>query len=239
MPTALARAATRLRRTISALRRARSRQLKGRLIRSFRRRWTPPIDLRSEFRPLAAAETLWRSSAFDAADRAAAWIADGEVDVLGLRRPYPPRSWTGDDLERLRAFHLHYGEEILGCARAGGANLVEAARRGLSAWIAANPPPTGVGWHPYPLSTRIGNWIAALTLEPSLASNEVAASLAAQLFYLSRNVEDEILGNHVIRNARALVLGGAALGDDEILAQGVALLERELPEQILPDGGHY
>jgi len=35
------------------------------------------------------------------------------------------------------------------------------------------------------------------------------------------------------------VLGGAALGRRDLLARGVALLRRELPEQVLPDGGHY
>jgi uncharacterized heparinase superfamily protein len=43
----------------------------------------------------------------------------------------------------------------------------------------------------------------------------------------------------VIRNARALVLGGAAFGSARLLDRGAALLERELPEQVLPDGGHY
>ena len=48
-----------------------------------------------------------------------------------------------------------------------------------------------------------------------------------------------MLGNHVIRNARALVLGGAAFGSTAMLERGVDLLERELPVQVLPDGGHY
>ena len=40
-------------------------------------------------------------------------------------------------------------------------------------------------------------------------------------------------------NARALVLGGRALGDAAALERGLALLGRELPEQVLSDGGHY
>ena len=67
----------------------------------------------------------------------------------------------------------------------------------------------------------------------------MAESLARQLAYLERNVEDDVLGNHVIRNARALVLGGRAVGDTRALERGLALLRRELPEQVLPDGGHY
>ena len=65
------------------------------------------------------------------------------------------------------------------------------------------------------------------------------ASLWRQLVVLGRNVEDDVLGNHVIRNARALVLGGTAFGAREMVERGVELLERELPVQILPDGGHY
>ena len=64
-------------------------------------------------------------------------------------------------------------------------------------------------------------------------------SLWRQLVVLARNVEDDVLGNHVIRNARALVLGGVSFGAAELLERGLGLLERELPAQILPDGGHY
>jgi hypothetical protein len=83
------------------------------------------------------------------------------------------------------------------------------------------------------------NWIAALSLAPELATGSVVADLRRQLAYLERNVEDDVLGNHIVRNARALVLGGVALGEKRLVEQGEALLRRELPEQILEDGGHY
>jgi hypothetical protein len=60
-----------------------------------------------------------------------------------------------------------------------------------------------------------------------------------QLAHLERNVEDDILGNHVIRNARALILGGMSLHEPGAVERGRALLHRELPEQVLADGGHY
>lgn len=129
--------------------------------------------------------------------------------------------------ERLRRFHAHYGEDVLDAARRGEAVTVAEPARGRDAW------------HPYVTSTRVGNWIAAFSLRPALAAAAAIESLRAQLAYLERNVEDEILGNHVIRNARALVLGGHAFGDERLLDRGRRLLERELPDQVLADGGHY
>lgn len=125
---------------------------------------------------------------------------------------------------------------MLAAARAGNP---DDARRLVDAWVGANPPRPGDAWHPYALSTRAGNWVAALTLVPELASPQLSESLWRQLRHLERNVEDDVLGNHLIRNARALVLGGAAFGAERLLRRGLDLLRRELPEQILPDGGHY
>jgi uncharacterized heparinase superfamily protein len=164
-------------------------------------------------RPLPEGVDLWQSPAF-------------------ASTPLEP----GTAATRLHGFHAHYGEDVLSAAREGDP---EAARLAAHEWIALNPPSAGDAWHPYPLSTRVGNWVAALSLDPSLATPFVAESLARQLAYLERNVEDDVLGNHVIRNARALVLGGRGLGDARAFERGMALLRRELPEQILSDGGHY
>ena len=35
------------------------------------------------------------------------------------------------------------------------------ARSLVASWIEAHPPRNHDAWHPYPLSTRVGNWIAA------------------------------------------------------------------------------
>ncbi|HET7573250.1 MAG TPA: alginate lyase family protein, partial [Gaiellaceae bacterium] len=196
---------------LQALRIARTRQIAGRLRRPLTRRRFPGGEPPRAPAPLEAAAELWRSPAFEPAPE--------------------PQPGT-----RLASFHAHYGEDVLAAARAGDA---ERARGLVEAWIEANPPRPGDPWHPYPLSTRAGNWLAALTLAPELASPRLARSLWRQLCRLEWNVEDDILGNHVIRNARALVLGGVAFDEARLLERGLALLRRELPEQVLGDGGHY
>jgi hypothetical protein len=214
-----------------ALRVARLGQLRTRAVRPVNRRRFPQPPSRRAFRRLDIG--LWTTSAFAAADLVA---GDGAVTVLAKTFAFPFTQWSLPGEPRLRRFHAQYGDEVLGWARRGE---VAAAQAALEDWRAANPPRPGDAWHPYTVSTRVGNWIAALSLAPELASSATVESLRRQLAYLDRNVEDDVLGNHVIRNARALVLGGAALDERRWLEQGLALLRRELPEQVLPDGGHY
>jgi hypothetical protein len=196
---------------LHALRAAKPRQLRARAVRPLRRRRFPDGSPPRLPAPIPAAEALWRSAAFAPAT--------------------PPDAST-----RLGRFHRQYGDDVLEAARAGDA---AEARRLIDTWIEAHPPRDGDAWHPYPLSTRVGNWVAALTLLPELATGDTAQSMWRQLLRLRVNVEDDILGNHVIRNARALVLGGAAFGAAELARQGIDLLRRELSEQVLRDGGHY
>jgi hypothetical protein len=194
-----------------ALRAARTRQLRARALRPVARRRFPGGEPPDEAKPIPAARELWASSAFD------------------ISSPL-------DASTRLGRFHRQYGDDVLAAARAGD---VEEARRLIATWIEAHPPHDGDAWHPYPLSTRAGNWVAALTLLPDLASPELSRSLWRQLQRLRANVEDDVLGNHVIRNARALVLGGTSFGAADLTRRGIELLRRELPEQVLRDGGHY
>ena len=218
-------------RLLYALRAARGRQLRARGTRPLRRLRFPKPSGAGSFQPLAP--DLWRSPAFAGADAVA---GEGTVELLGKELAFPFGDWSLPGEPRLRRFHAHYGDEVLGWARRGD---IAAASAAIGAWISANPPRRDDAWHPYPLSTRTGNWIAALSLAPELAGAAAVDSLARQLAHLERNVEDDVLGNHVIRNARALVLGGIALDVRRWREQGLALLRRELPEQVLPDGGHY
>ncbi|HZS25160.1 MAG TPA: heparinase II/III family protein [Gaiellaceae bacterium] len=196
---------------LHALRAARARQLRARALRPLVRRRFPDGAPPRPAEPIPSAADLWWSDAFEASS--------------------PPDAST-----RLGRFHRQYGDDVLAAARAGDA---PEARRLIDTWIEAHPPHRGDAWHPYPLSTRVGNWIAALTLLPELASERLSQSLWRQLLRLAANVEDDVLGNHVIRNARALVLGGVSFGAADLTRRGIELLRRELPEQVLRDGGHY
>ena len=195
---------------LHGLRVARGRQLRARALRPLRRRRFPS-SAAPELTPLPDLAAFWRSQAFAA-----------------------PRLHA-EGLGRLAVFQQHYGDDVLERARDGDG---VGARKQVEAWIDAHPPRPTDAWHPYTTSTRACNWIAAATLVPELVP-VVRDSLWRQLAHLAQNVEDDILGNHVIRNARALIVGGAAFGDSALLERGTALLERELPEQVLPDGGHY
>ena len=125
---------------------------------------------------------------------------------------------------RLRDYTLHYHPRP-------GAELVER-------WILENPPATGAGWEPYPLSLRIVNWIKWV-MGGGLATRSVSESLAAQADYLSRTVEHHLLANHLFANAKAMVFAGCFFQGGAWLGEGLRLLEREIPEQILADGGHF
>ncbi|HET7931790.1 MAG TPA: alginate lyase family protein [Rhodanobacteraceae bacterium] len=129
-----------------------------------------------------------------------------------------------------------------GVCRSGGSRDRSAWHHDLIArWIHDNPPAHGTGWEPYPTSLRIVNWIkwvlAGNAMDPDALHN-----LAVQTRWLRRRLEIHLLGNHLWANAKALVFAGAFFDGDESrrwLYRGMALVRRELAEQILPDGGHF
>lgn len=99
----------------------------------------------------------------------------------------------------------------------------------------------GNGWEAYPLSLRIANWVKWALCGGELSERAVE-SLVLQARYLARSVEYHLLGNHLFANAKALVFAGAFFAGREAegwLRRGLAILEREVGEQVLADGGHF
>ena len=67
-------------------------------------------------------------------------------------------------------------------------------------------------------------------------------SMSAQATFLERHLEWDIGGNHLLENARALLLAGAMLDGpdaDRWLRKGADLLRSQLAEQLLPHGEHF
>jgi len=155
---------------------------------------------------------------------------------------WPPR-WENPELPRLWEYNLHYFEYIWALPYDEGRELARD-------WIVRHGPARGrVGWDPYPVSLRIENWCAYF-FGRHRARTEADAELAAQLWgslqlqaeWLAAHLEYRLLGNHLLENAAALAFCGACFEGSQAEAwrrTGLELLARELPEQVLPDGGHF
>lgn len=146
--------------------------------------------------------------------------------------------WNSPGLPNLWLYNLHYFDDLNAERAAGRADW---HRDLIARWIAQNPPGEGIGWEPYPLSLRIINWIK-WTLVGNALDDVARHSLAVQVRFLTRRLERHLLGNHLFSNAKALVFAGCYFEGDEAvgwLRLGMRILEREVPEQILTDGGHF
>ena len=152
-------------------------------------------------------------------------VAPGRYRFLNLE--HTVQGWNDAGVPKLWLYNLHYFEHV--------------STRRMEDWIAGNPAGAGNGWEPYPLSLRIANWV-----KWSLAGGELSAraaeSLVLQSRYLASSVEYHLLANHLFANAKALVFAGAFFAGreaDEWLRNGLKILEQELAEQVLADGGHF
>ncbi|MCO5119200.1 MAG: heparinase II/III family protein [Burkholderiaceae bacterium] len=153
--------------------------------------------------------------------------------------------WGDPDWARLWRYNLHYFDDLAADGAAGRRLWHEQL---VNRWIADNPLGKGTGWEPYPTSLRIVNWIKWALADDS--SNEGGVrlspaaldSLAVQARWLRQRLEIHLLGNHLWANAKALVFAGAFFDGPEAkgwLEKGLALMDREVREQILRDGGHF
>lgn len=146
-----------------------------------------------------------------------------------------PADWNQAELPRLWLYNLHYFD-FLNQPRTGEA----VGGAWMDRWISENPVGHGAGWDAYPLSLRIVNWIKRQLAGDPLAGHQLQ-SLFVQADYLAQSLEYQLRTNHLLANAKALVFAGLFFEGRRAagwLAKGAAILQRELPEQILPDGGH-
>lgn len=153
-----------------------------------------------------------------------------------MRLDSPSIDWAAAEMPKLWRYNLHYFDFLHNdsCAPDHAARIVDD-------WIDHNPIARGDGWEPYPLSLRIVNWVKFFAKHDAVPESW-NRSLYAQTCLLARSLERDILANHYLKNAKALIFAGAYFGGQAAqgwLAEGFAIIERESREQILSDGGHF
>lgn len=212
------------------LRHLRPVQIYGRLwFRFYRPR--PDLAPAPGLRPPSGA---WQAPAA----RAPSLSGPGDFRFIGETGRLAEIGWDGPQRNKLWRYNQHYFDDL---NAAGAPERAEWHTALITDWIAQNSPGRGAGWEPYPTSLRIVNWIKRAQTGPALSSAAVQ-SLAVQVRWLSRRLEYHLLGNHLFSNAKALVFAGLFFEGAEAgqwLATGLDVLARELPEQILADGGHF
>lgn len=153
-----------------------------------------------------------------------------------------PDFWRDPTDGLLFLFHLHGFAPL--AAYAAGERTPAGDRfwaEVLESWLRSEGEPVRPAWHPYPTSARIVAWAAALSSVESWSEvlrTRMARSLWRQGGYLRRTIEHDIGGNHVLKNAKALVVAGACFPNSSLLQAGLRLLEDEVGRQVLADGGH-
>lgn len=213
------------------LRHLKAVQLYGRVWYRFAK---PRPDVRPAppLRPVAGLEWV------QPAQRTASMVGPERFCFLNEARDLEDVGWDDPSAGKLWRYNLHYFDDL---------NAVRSAERAvwhdalLLRWVRENPPGVGTAWEPYPTSLRIVNWVK-WALGGNVLPRECAQSLAVQARWLSRRLEFHLLGNHLFSNAKALVFAGLFFEGPEAdfwLQRGMQILRREIPEQILSDGGHF
>ena len=205
-------------------------QFYGRLIHRY---WRPRIKLKS-LPKLSKHTDSWQKPA----SRLSSMVGPNDFKFLNELGNLNQLGWDNPSREKLWRYNLHYFDDL-------NAHNVEERKSWhsdlIEKWIVENDPFVGTSWESYPTSLRIVNWIK-WHLGGNQLSVSALQSLFIQLRWLNKRLEYHLLGNHLFANAKALVFGGLFFENTEAnnwLQKGLAILEREVKEQILPDGGHF
>jgi uncharacterized heparinase superfamily protein len=166
-------------------------------------------------------------------------ICQGTFHFLNRKAFFPNKiQWSTINRCRLWTYNLNYFDYLLA---AGGLNPATVEKL-IRDWLTCNPACTLDAWGPFPTSLRIVNWLKYASLPHGRLPEAAVASIQHQCNWLERFVEYHLLGNHLFKNGKALLFAGLAFnGRDAVrwIVKGLRIIENQLGEQILSDGGHF
>lgn len=172
-----------------------------------------------------------------------------EFLLINERHHVDLEAWNVSDASHLWNFNLHYFEYCVALAavwrRSGDAKYLECFKRLVRSWLHACPYADGDAWHPYTISLRLVNWLICIDLFGSALSEDDAfmdaltKSMYVQYRHLLINQETHLRANHYWENLKTLLICAAAFGEQGAYRRVMRDFERQLDEQILPDGVHF
>lgn len=199
----------------------------------------------------------WESPSIDAAQRTWQELQSGCLTLLNETRPFRGKvDWCrpGSQSEhRLWNFSLHYHQWIVILS----ANVAQPAiGREIERWIrdwleVCQPRASGISqfpWNSFNIATRLQAWCKLWAAYPphqwhdSALATRAVDSFANQARSLSRHIEWDLRGNHLLRDASGLAVAARQIRHRDArrwmkLAKRIA--DSQSVEQILSDGGHF
>lgn len=140
--------------------------------------------------------------------------------------------WDFSEYGRLWTYNLNYFEYLLqrDITQEEGVRLIDDYIDSIENH--------SIGCKPYPLSLRIMNLIKFIIYQ-RINPERYKNALWAQVQLLTKQKEYHLLGNHLLENGFALLLGAFFFNDAGIYKQAKKILKKELDEQVLEDGAHF
>lgn len=96
-----------------------------------------------------------------------------------------------------------------------------------------------LGLESYPVSLRLMYSLELLQWIDLSKETTICDAYKVQLAYLEKNLEHHLRANHLLQNYLGLCFGFASAGRMDKTQKFLDILNKELEEQILHDGGHY
>lgn len=230
-----------------------------RLYRAFPRlasRWTDvngkapyvPRETINIFRAVFEQSFAHLNTPLEEYDQRLADLAERRFTFLNRTLTLDPIDWNRRYESHLWNYQLHYFNFAVPCARAlverGDGRVWRSCQSLIESWIEQARVGRSDGWDAYPLSLRVVNWIYAYALVADVCDDRRflerwLTSIYRQLDFLLRHIEFHLLANHLLKNVKALLIGGMFFHRGNWFLTGGLLFSAELNEQVLSDGGHF
>lgn len=108
----------------------------------------------------------------------------------------------------------------------------------MNLWLKNNNHNILNGWDSYSVSERIVNWILIFGCKNKNNDSILNDAIQSHMYYLSTNLEyrGEETNNHILNNARALIISGCYSGNKTYVENGLDILTGNMVFMIRPSG---